>query len=154
MTTPLPRDWQTDEILDGLELVDKAELLGNPFRITGCRFELNANNVSLCYIDAQRIDGTGFTFQDSSTGVRAQLVKYLNDKGLDAGIETGEYIEFVLVAPNGLRKSDYETPARTPSGAVIPGKVRQGTTYYLTTSGKRSTGPVKSTPKAAASRAK
>jgi hypothetical protein len=134
----IPNDWQNDAVLDGLDLIDKNEIVGETFRIIGCRFENNKDNVSLCYIDGERTDGTQFTFQDSSsTGVRHQVVTYLKMHELDAGIDTGEYIEFRLVAPKGLRVSRYDAPVRGANGQPIPGKTRPASTFYLTTNGRR-----------------
>jgi hypothetical protein len=135
--TTMPVGWETEEVLDGLDILDKSQLVDVPLRILGCAFKPNNENVSICYIDAERSDGYAFTFLDSSTGVRAQIVKYLSDKGLDAAVDSGEYVEFKLVAPQGLRLSEYEIPVKAPNGQPIPGKVRLARTYYLTTSGKR-----------------
>jgi hypothetical protein len=133
----LPTAWQSDDIVDGLDTIDKSELLGTPIRLIGCTFNTNNEGVSTCYIDVENLAGEKFTFTDSSTGVRAQLVKYLTEKGLDHIVESGEYAEFKLVAPNGLRISEYEVPMRGPNGQVIPGKMRSARTYYLTTNGER-----------------
>lgn len=137
MTNNLPVGWENEEVLEGLDILDKSQLVDVPFRILGCAFKSNNEGVSICYIDAERTDGYQFTFLDSSTGVRAQLVKYLTDKGLDAAVENGEYQEFRLVAPQGLRLSEYEIPVRAPNGNPVPGRTRTARTYYLTTSGTR-----------------
>lgn len=133
----VPGNWSNDDVVEGLDILDKAELVNVPFRINGCVFTTNNDNVSICYIDAENASGYEFTFIDSSTGVRAQIVKYLTDKGLDAGIESGEYIEFKLVAPQGLRLSEYEVPVRGTNGQAIAGKNRMARTYYLTANGTR-----------------
>jgi hypothetical protein len=151
-TNNVPASWSEDDIVEGLDILDKAELLDTPFRILGAVFKANNDGISICYLDAERSDGTQFTFLDSSTGVRAQVLDYLKGKGLDAGVDTEEYIEFRLVAPNGLRKSEYDTPVRGANGQPIPGKFRHATTYYLTTSGQRNarshSKPVETAPKA------
>lgn len=142
--------WDTAETLEGLDIVDKATLLDTPFRITGVEFKENNQGVRICYIDAENKDGNEFTFLDSSTGVCAQLTKYLTDNGRDAGIETGEYIECNLVAPSGLRVSEYDVPERGPNGQEIRGKFRRAKTYYLTTNGRRrGASGTKATPEAA-----
>lgn len=134
----LPAAWQNDEVLEGLDIVDKSKLTDVPFRVLGCVFKSNNEGVSICYIDAERADGYQFTFLDSSTGVRAQIVKYLTEKGMDAAVSNeGEYVEFKLVAPEGLRLSEYDIPVRLPNGNPVPGKFRQARTYYLTTNGER-----------------
>ncbi len=138
MTTPnLPTDWSDAEVLEGLDILDKSQLVGVPLRITGCIFQPSNQGVSICYIDAEREDGYAFTFLDSSTGVRAQLVKRLTEKGLDAAVQTGEYVELNLVAPNGLRLSTYMIDEKGPNGQPLRGKQREAKTYYLTTSGRR-----------------
>jgi hypothetical protein len=137
MTTPLPSEWEGSDVLDGLDILDKSQLVGVPFRTFGCAFKPNNEGVSICYIDAHRADGYAFTFLDSSTGVRAQVVKYLTEKGLDSVVESGEYADFQLVAPDGLRVSEYDVPIKSPNGQPIPGKTRQARTYYMTTNGKR-----------------
>jgi hypothetical protein len=124
--------WDSADQLDGLDLIDKSNLIDIPFRITGLYFQENNSGVSICYIDGERQDRSTFTFSDSSTGVRAQLVQYLTSKGLDAVVETGDYQEISLVAPSGLRVSEYEIGDRGR-----PGKTRMAKTYYLTTSGRR-----------------
>jgi len=136
MTTPLPAAWNDADILDGLDIEDKSKLVGIPFLITGCEFKLNNDNVSICYIDAEYRDGESFTFTDSSTGVRAQLVAYLTERKLDAIIDTGAFQSFRLVVPNGLRVSEYTVnrPAARALGRI---QEVQAKTYYLTTSGRR-----------------
>jgi len=137
MTNAIPNNWQNDEVLDGLDILDKQQLIGTPFRILGCVFQSNNDGISICYIDAERADGYTFTFLDASTGVRAQIVSYLTGKGLDAGLDTGEYIDFKLVVPNGLRVSEYEVPQKGPNGQQIGTRTRMARTYYLTTNGQR-----------------
>lgn len=139
MTTPNSTpDWDSAETLEGLDILDKSQLKDVPFRITGCMFQENKEGISICYIDGERKeDSYEFTFLDSSSGVRQQLVKYLTDKGKDAALDTGEYVELNLFAPNGLRVSEYMVDERGPNGQPIKGKQRAAKTYYLTTSGRR-----------------
>lgn len=138
--------WDYADQLDGLDLLDKSQLLDIPFRITSVRFVEGNNGIRRVEVDAEKRDGETFTFQDSSTGVKTQIEQFLAAKGLDAAIETGEPIEMNLVAPNGLRVSEYQVPERGPNGQEIRGRFRQAKTYYLTTSGRRA--PVKATPAA------
>lgn len=133
----LPAEWlESADVLSGLELEYKPNLIGIPLLVIGCRFELSSvTSAQLCYIDAQTLDGRKVTFQDSSTGVKEQIKTYLNTKGLDAGIETGEYIPFKLIAPKGLRVSKYDRPIKTPAG-IATGKTQPAETYYLSTNGQ------------------
>jgi hypothetical protein len=127
----LPATWSDAEVLDGLTIVDKADLIGVPFRITGVAFRMNAREVSIVEIDAERVDGSTFTFADSSTGVRRQIVELLNSKGKEANDVTGEYHSLNVVAPEGVRVSEFMITDQET------GKQRAAKTYYLTTSGKR-----------------
>lgn len=133
----LPPAWQNDDIVEGLDTIDKSQLIDVPFRILGCTFSNNDKGVNTCFIDAERVDGTQFTFTDSSTGVRAQVVAYLTDKSMDHVVESGEYAEFRLIAPRGLRVSNYEREVRGANGQIIPGRTAPARTYYLTTNGER-----------------
>jgi hypothetical protein len=131
MTKPtLPSGWNAADQLDGLDLVDKGELIGKPFRITSVSFEENARGVSYVYVDAEDANTNGFTFNDSSSGVRAQLVAHLTRIGQDKIIDTGDALELSVVIPRGLRMSEYEVKDDY-------GKTKKARTYYLTTSGKR-----------------
>lgn len=124
----LPAQWNTGEMLDGLDLTDKSELVGTPFRIMSVMFRSNKNGVEIVEVDAELTDGTMVTFNDSSsTGVREQIADYLTTKGTQ--ITAGEIYEISLVIPRGLRVSNYTIEVR--------GKERPATTYYLTTSGLR-----------------
>lgn len=131
VTTPnLPAEWTESEQLDGLDLIDKAELVGRPFRITGFYFEMTDKGIGYVYVDAEDTDKNTFTFNDSSTGVRAMLVKYLKDKGDDSPVDSGVYQNVSLVIPKGLRVSEFTVKDER-------GRDKQARTYYLTTSGRR-----------------
>lgn len=129
-TPRLPQDWQDTEQLDGLEVVDKAQLLEVPFRITSLYFETNQRGVSFVYVDAEDADSNGFTFNDSSSGVRQQLVSYLIKSEQDSAVESGEVVKMNLVIPKGLRVSNFTVKDDH-------GRDKAARTYYLTTSGKR-----------------
>jgi hypothetical protein len=131
MTTPhIPAAWNDAEILDGMEIVDKATLKGVPFLVTGLTFRTNDKRVNFVYVDGERADGSTFTFNDSSSGVRAQLVSYLAERGLSDAVDSGETVPVRIVAPLGVRVSEYDTEDDN-------GRPKRGKTYYLTTSGKR-----------------
>jgi hypothetical protein len=127
-TSNLPTAWGDAEQLDGPNLLDKADLVGKPFRITTVYFTVNASGVAYVYADAENVEGETFTFNDSSTGVRQQLVAHLEKIGRGHIIASGEEQELNLVIPQGLRVSEYEIPGQ---------KGKKARTFYLTTSGKR-----------------
>lgn len=124
-------NWNDVEELDGLDLINKTELIDVPFLITGVHFETNNSGVQAAYIDGVREDGTTFQFYDSSTGIKAQIVSYLTEKELGHVLDSGETAEVQLGVRGGLRYSDYET---APDAR---GKTRQARTYYLKASGKK-----------------
>ena len=139
-THNLPASWAESEQLDGLDLIDKAELVGRVFRVTGFYFTSNDRDISYAYVDGEDTDGNTFSFNDSSTGVRAQLVEYLKAKGNDAAIDTGEYVKASIVIPKGLRVSEFTVKDER-------GRDKNARTYYLTTSGKRAGADTAAAPK-------
>lgn len=139
-TPNLPAAWQESEQLDGLALVDKASLVGTPFRITGFYFSENDKSIGYVYVDGEDVDGNTFTFNDSSTGVRAQIIAYLQTKGDDSAVSSGEYVNVSLVIPNGLRVSEFVINDER-------GRPKNARTFYLTTSGKRAAAEEKTEPK-------
>lgn len=121
--------WGAAETLDGLEIRDKAELLERPFLIESVWFEVGSRNVEYVYVQAQFENGETFTFNDSSTGVRAQIEAYLKSK--DRNPEIGQVVPALnLIIPRGLRFSQYEVTDER-------GRNKLAKTYYLTTSGKK-----------------
>jgi len=122
-----PDAWQDAEVIEGVDLVDKAELLGKAFLITSVEFTENAQGVNFVYVSAEDVDGTRFQFNDSSTGVRQQIAHKLTLTGRDAAIESGGQVDLRLIAPRGLRVSEYAVKDRTT------GKMKTARTYYLTT---------------------
>jgi len=123
--TPWGRDV---EILDGLNLVDKSDLVGRPFLIESVWFETGQRAVEYVYVQAQFESGEQFTFNDSSTGVFRQIESHLTKKGTKP--EQGQTVPMRLVIPNGLRVSEYEVRDDR-------GREKKSKTYYLTTSGKK-----------------
>jgi hypothetical protein len=125
-------DWggEQSEVLAGADLVDKAELLGRPFRIRGFKFTHNEKqNIGYVYVEAEwEPDGERFQFNDASTGIRQQVEAYFDSKGWKVELE--KWVDVKIVAPKGLRKSEYD--AFDGRGKPVRAK-----TYYLTTSGAR-----------------
>lgn len=141
MTQPgLPKEWQTSDQLDGYDFVDKAELVGEPFRITSVEFYPNANGVHFANVQAEYRTKIPFAFNDSSTtGARAQLldymVKHLGLTSTESPVD-GTVYAISLVVPRGLRLSEFGvTKDGTPVALDDSRTVRKGRTYYLTTSG-------------------
>lgn len=136
----LPAAWSDAEVMDGLELVDKASLVGKPFLITAIQFTETVRQsddaiISYVYVDAVDKDDNPFSFNDSSSGVRSQLVEFARSKGWADIVETHEVKPVRLVAPNGLRVSEYDQEVNDPRTGRPT--VRRARTFYLTTSGKR-----------------
>lgn len=114
-------------VLDGLEIADKAELIGSPLIITSVWFKTNVRDVEYVYVAAVTETGDEITFNDSSSGVKAQLSEYLT--ALGKTITQGEIFDgLALLIPKGLRVSVFDVQ--------VAGKTKQAKTYYLTTSGK------------------
>jgi hypothetical protein len=135
VTSATPAHWNDAEVLDGLAIVAKTELIDQPFRITGVQFETGkSNDISYVYVDGEFTNGETFTFNDSSSGVRAQVVEYLKARGRDAVVDTGAYEPLNVIIPRGLRYSEYDVNVADERGRFISKTAR---TYYLTTSGKR-----------------
>lgn len=140
-TSNLPAAWNQSAKLDGLALTDKSALIEIPFRITGVSFRTSSTNgARLVEVDAEGVDGSTFTFNDSSTGVKEQLVSYLGSIGKDHVVELDdEYLALSetekLVVPDGLRVSEYDVPEKINGRET--GRLRKARTFYLTTSGER-----------------
>lgn len=117
-----PTAWGKEPItvLTGIDLTDKANLVGAPFLITEVWFTNQRN--AYVWVDAIDINGDRFTFSDSSsTGIRKQIIDLVTDAS-DAGIvDTGAHKSMRIAVPRGLRVSEYDNPAGK-------GKAK---TYYL-----------------------
>jgi hypothetical protein len=126
----LPDAWADATVLEGVDLIDKATLVDIPFLITGAKFTVNARDITMVWVEGERIDKTTFTFTDSSTGVLATMLDYV--KGVLGGVVPSQdvWTNLRVVAPKGLRVSHYTVKDER-------GKDRDASTYYLTTSGQR-----------------
>lgn len=124
-------NWDADvEFVGGADLRDKAELVDTEFKITGVRFEKNARGVEYVYVEAETRDGEEFDFNDSSTsGVKQQIITFLEMKGITPEYTSGVVHEVKLLIPHGLRVSTYEV-------TDLRGKPKMAKTYYLTTGGR------------------
>jgi hypothetical protein len=122
--------WGTAEELTGVDLLDKAELVGIPFCITAAWFTENQRGIEYVYVEGMKEDGTVFTFNDSSSGVKAQIENILKNRGIDAVPTEDAPYDFRLIIPKGLRKSEYEVKDERQRTKIAK-------TYYLTTNGQR-----------------
>jgi hypothetical protein len=89
---------------------------------------VGARDVAYVYVEGEQEDGTTFTFNDSSSGVRDQLEKFLAGMGKAELLD--EWVDVSIVAPKGLRVSEY--PVKDERG-----RERMSKTYYITTAGRR-----------------
>lgn len=135
-------------VVAGRALTDKMELVGRPHIITSVAFRHDSKGgptardfVSVECVD---INNLAIVYNDSSTGVRRQIVKYLQGHGqIEAAMdpdarmcevgnnasditfvfvtpETPEGVAPALGVPHGLRRSDFTTD-----------EYGEATTYYL-----------------------
>lgn len=117
------------EFVGGADLRDKTELVGLPFRITGIFFTRNEKGIEYANVEAEDKDGEEFEFIDSSTtGIKHQLSTFLGLKGITPKYD-GEVYEVNIVAPKGLRVSEYEVQD-------MRGNTKMAKTYYLTSGGR------------------
>lgn len=122
-----PAAWGKDEfdVLTGADLLDKSELIGQPFLITDIQFKSNNRTVNSVWVTAMDVNGEAFQFSDSSsTGIRQQLVDWLTDRKDEGIVDTGEIFSVRLAIMLGLRVSTYD--ATNERGKTITAK-----TYYL-----------------------
>lgn len=113
------------DVLEGFNPIDKAELVGKPFGITGVRYRRNERQVEFVEVEIITLDGEQLGFQDASTGVRDQVTKYLIDHKLAPSTDGTTWTDVKLYVPNGLRVSTYEVHDDN-------GRAKQAKTYYLT----------------------
>lgn len=121
-------DGAETEVLDGLDLIDKAALVGKPFKMTAFKLSVGARDVAYAWVEGVDADGNQFVFNDSSSGVRAEVMDYLSKKG--RGDVLDEWFDVAIVAPRGLRYSEYDVKDER-------GRDKRAKTFYLTKSGRR-----------------
>lgn len=111
----------SEELNDGIVLIEKDTLVGVPFLVLDVKFRLSSFDDDGFYATVRGIDKNNrkFVFADGSVGIAQQLA-FLADKFNQRG---GFFI------PNGLDRSEYETTK------IIDGKEKkiQATTFYLNT---------------------
>src|SRR5271166_1802296 len=122
------------DVLEGFEPIDKAGLVGVPFKVTGVRFRKNEREIVFAEVEIVGAEGEPASMQDASTGVRDQLSAYLAAKKIKFTVgtpeEPGPWVDVKLYAPRGLRVSEYEVHD-------AGGRPKMAKTYYLTTEGRR-----------------
>lgn len=128
---PVTTEWNGEmtEVMGGLDIRDKAELVGLPFRMTGFKPSLGARDIAYMYVEAEDRDGNKFTFNDSSSGVKAQAEAFLTSRP-DIKADADGWFNLSIIAPRGLRFSEYDVKDDR-------GKDKKARTYYITTSGTR-----------------
>lgn len=118
--------------IEGLDVIDKATLVGIPFRITALSFRRGSRNIEYVYCDVVTADGTTATFNDSSsTGIKAQLANlWLERTGEEVSYPAdGDWHDVRINVRHGLRVSEY----------VPDGRKEKARTYYLAANGERKT---------------
>ena len=131
-----PASWGDTEVLAGLSLIDKDELVGRLFRVNAVENSI-AGGTNGGYprvrVEVEFADGTTAMFQDSSgtSGVRAEIEEILTARGKGEEAQLDEWIPIKFICPDGLRVSPYEKEDNR-------GVMRKGRNFYLTRSGKRS----------------
>jgi len=117
------------EVIEGFDILDKAELIGVEFVITGVWFQLGSRNVQYAYMNGVKRDGSKFTFNDSSSGIKAQIIDMMTKLEKPVNFESGEVIDVLIHIPRGVRMSEYEIKD-------VNNKDRKARTFYLTTGGQ------------------
>lgn len=125
----VPSAFDGFDVIEGFDPIEKDQLIGEPFGITGVRFRQNEQKIVFAEVETVNADGEQAAFQDASTGVRDQLIKFLTDQGIKDW-QNGEWHDIKLFVPRGLRVSKYEWRDKSD------GKVKQAKTFYLTTAGR------------------
>jgi hypothetical protein len=140
-TTPTPSTeatWGNDtvETLAGLNLIEKPNLKGVPFLITGYKFTYNeSRKISYVYVEFEtKPGGEREMFNDSSAnGVRLEVEEFHNAKNPGKPFELDRWYDTRILCPGGLRDSEYDVP-----GGDERGRPARGRSFYLTRSGGRS----------------
>jgi hypothetical protein len=127
----LPADWADTEVLAGITVVDKDDLVGKLFRVTAVKQTFSTQRYPMAWVEGEFPDGTSFTFNDSSatSGVRAEVEEILASQDKAELLE--EWVPLRFICPEGLRKSEYEKEDRNT------GRMQKGRSYYFTRSGVR-----------------
>lgn len=129
----VPSAFDGFDQIEGFDPVDKEQLVGKPFGITGVRFRTNERNerdIVFAEVETINTNGEQAAFQDASTGVRDQLIKYLAEHTVTDYLNEGQWHDLKLFVPRGLRVSQYDWPD------PATGKTKPVRTYYLTTAGR------------------
>jgi hypothetical protein len=138
MTQAVPSDWNTADVLEGSDYVNKATLVGEPLRLVSVTFVTNKSGILFANVEAEQTNGDIIAFNDTSQGVRAQLQTYVAERYNVEDVELDALYELNLVCPRGLRESVFGLNARDEIVREDdPKAVRKGRTFYLTSGGNR-----------------
>lgn len=125
-------EWggETLETLGGMEAVEKPNLIGVPFVITGYKFTHNpTRNIGYAWVEFETTpNGERKYFYDSSaTGVRFDIetIHFAKHPELAGELKLEEWYDLRLLVPRGLRESEFDT--KDERGAKIRGRA-----FYLT----------------------
>lgn len=130
MSENTPDAFAGFDVIEGFDPIDKSQLVGKPFGITGVRFRKNERDIMFAEVETVDESGAQTAFQDASTGVRDQVIKYLQGQGV-SDWNNGDWHDVKLFVPRGLRVSEFDWT--DPS----TGKSQPAKTYYLTTAGRQ-----------------
>lgn len=126
----VPTAWADAEVLGGVSLVEKDELIGRLFLVRAVTNVLSAQAYPMVRVEVEFTDGKAVMFQDSSatSGVRAEIEEILTKRGKGEEALMDERIPLRFICPDGLRVSPYEK--ENQRGVMVKGR-----TFYLTRSG-------------------
>lgn len=126
----LPASWADAQVLDGVSLVEKDELVGRLFLVRAVEQFLSAEGYPGVRVEVEFTDGKAAMFQDFSakSGVRAEVEEMLTKRGKGEQALMDERIPLRFICPDGLRISKYEKEDQR-------GNMRPSRSYYFTRSG-------------------
>jgi hypothetical protein len=104
----LPAEWADAEVLAGLALVEKEELVDRLFLVRAVQQTFSSQEYAMVRVEIEFTDGTGAMFQDSSakSGVRSEVEEILKKAGKADVLD--EWVPVRFICPQGLRISRYE----------------------------------------------
>lgn len=126
----LPASWADTEVLGGVSLMEKDELIGRLFRVNAVTNIVAAEGYPGVRVEVEFTDGRSAAFQDFSgkSGVRAEIEEILTHRGKGEEALVDERIPLRFICPDGLRVSKYDKEDQR-------GVMRPSRSYYLTRSG-------------------
>lgn len=124
----LPTGWADAEVLSGVSLMEKDELVGRLFLVRAVEQFLSAEGYPGVRVEVEFTDGKAAMFQDfaSKSGVRVEVEEMLTKQSKQGLLD--ERIPLRFICPDGLRVSKYEKEDQR-------GVMRPARSYYFTRSG-------------------